>query len=160
VSATPPLPSDTFARNLRQERERQGMSQAQLAAKIAEILGVNVDPSAVTRIEKQERAVRLDEAVAAAQALDMPLAALITEEHVRENERLIQTHLLDLAKAERRWEEQRQEVLRLTRIIQTLSADSAMAHDLDPRLKAALDARIPVNIDDADASLEVTDPDE
>lgn len=122
------------------------MSQAELAGKISEILGVNVDPSAVTRIEKQERAVRLDEAVAAARALDVPLAVLITEEPVRENEQLIQTHLLDLAKAERRWEEQRQEVLRLTRTIQTLSADSAMAHDLDPRLKAALDARIPADI--------------
>jgi len=142
------------------------MSQAHLAAKIAEILGVNVDPSAVTRIEKQERAVRLDEAVAAARALEIPLAALITEDQVREHEQLIQTHLLDLATAERRWEEQRQEVLRLTRIIQTLSADSAMAHDLDPRLKAALDARIPADIDEIRSSpgaagrLEVTDPDE
>lgn len=116
-----PMPTDVFAHRLRLERERQKLSQAELARRIAAELGTNVDPSAVTRIEQQTRAVRLDEAVAAAKALDVPLTMLISEDagaHVRAQ---MQEYLEQLAVAHQAWEEQRQEVLRLTQAIQTLA---------------------------------------
>src|ERR1041385_8510014 len=56
-----PLPGGLFARRLRQERERLGISQAELARRMAALLGTNVDSTAITRIEQQTRAVRLDE---------------------------------------------------------------------------------------------------
>lgn len=71
---------DTFARRLREERSRVGMSQTALAAHIAELTSHSIDGTAVTRIEQSRRAVRLDEAVAAAAALEVPLMALVTEE--------------------------------------------------------------------------------
>lgn len=119
------LPSDVFAKRLRQERERRRMSQAQLADGIADLLGTNIDPTAVTRIEKQERAVRLDEAVAAAEALGLPLSALLGDDLVHANEYRIQVALLELGTAQRRWEEQRQETLRLMRIIETLTGENS-----------------------------------
>ncbi|MFP3397351.1 helix-turn-helix domain-containing protein [Brevibacterium sp. H602] len=71
-------PTDTFARRLREERARADVSQTALAKRISEILGYSVDGTAVTRIERSQRAVRLDEAVAAAEALDVPLMTLLT----------------------------------------------------------------------------------
>lgn len=136
-----PLPSDTFARRLRQERERRGITQAQLADRIAELLGIHLDPTAVTRIEKQERAVRLDEAVAAAKALGLPLAALLEEDMVQRNGQEIQQRLIELTEAQQVWERQRQEIQRLTVLIQTLSAEVRAVYQLDPRLQAAIDDR-------------------
>jgi len=69
----------TFARRLRQERERAGMTQTELAKRVAELLGTALDPSALTRVEKFERGVRLEEAVRIAQVLDVPLASLLDE---------------------------------------------------------------------------------
>ncbi|MDP9903251.1 helix-turn-helix domain-containing protein [Arthrobacter bambusae] len=115
------LPSDTFTRLLRIERERQRISQAELARRMAGTLGTNVDPTAVTRIEQQTRAVRLDEAVAMATALGVPLAALLAEDQVGENEALKQRYLVELAAAQRQWEQSRQEIGRLTSLIQSLS---------------------------------------
>jgi transcriptional regulator with XRE-family HTH domain len=75
-------PAEVGARmkRLRQERDRLSISQAELARRIAEVLGQNVDPSAVTRIEQQTRAVRLDEAVAAAEALEVPITLLVSDD--------------------------------------------------------------------------------
>lgn len=130
------LPSDIFARRLRQERERRKMSQAQLADGIANLLGTNIDPTAVTRIEKQERAVRLDEAVAAAEALGLPLSALLGEELLTANEYRIQVALLELGTAQQRWEEQRLETLRLMHVIQTLTAENAPSTRTDSQADA------------------------
>ncbi|MFJ5108145.1 MULTISPECIES: helix-turn-helix domain-containing protein [unclassified Glutamicibacter] len=69
-----------FARRLRQERVAAGMSQTELARRISECLGTAVDGSAITRIESQGRSVKLEEAVAAAQALGVPLAVLVSGE--------------------------------------------------------------------------------
>ncbi|MFB7917093.1 helix-turn-helix domain-containing protein [Streptomyces sp. NPDC056061] len=145
-----PLPGDLFARHLRQERERQNVSQAELARRIAGILGTNVDPSAVTRIEQQTRAVRLDEAVAAAQALDVPLILLTSEDPAGEREAQLQQYRAELALAQREWEKKGLEIQRLSRAIQTLTGDmDALPDDtlspvsLDPRLQEAIDARVP-----------------
>lgn len=71
------LPGQTFARRLREERGRVGLSQAALADRLAEVLNQKIDASAITRIEKYERAVRLDEAVVIAELLDVPLEAML-----------------------------------------------------------------------------------
>ena len=72
-------PGQTFARRLREERIRAGLSQATLAERLAELLNQKVDASAITRIEKHERAVRLDEAVVIAELLDLPLPAMLRD---------------------------------------------------------------------------------
>ncbi|MEU7317904.1 helix-turn-helix transcriptional regulator [Streptomyces sp. NPDC007083] len=145
-----PLPVDLFARRLRQEREHQGISQAELARRIADILGTNVDPSAVTRIEQQMRAVRLDEAVAAAQALGVPLVFLLNDDPTAEEEAELQRYLAEYALAQRQWEKSRREMLRLTRIIQTITGGTD--------LQALLDARGPVE-DQEEGGGGSTDPD-
>ncbi len=61
---------------MRRERERRGWTQAELAAKLAEV-GVNLHPSAIAKIELREvvrpRTIRLDEAQAIAYVLGLPL---------------------------------------------------------------------------------------
>lgn len=124
-----PLPGDVFARLLRRERERVRMSQAELARRIAQHLGVALDPTAITRIEQQTRAVRLDEAVAAAEVLQVPLIVLLSAEALQVNEAEIERHLMELAVAEREWEQARQKVARITRVVQQLSAEEKALHE-------------------------------
>lgn len=138
-----PLPSDLFARRVRQERERLSLSQAALARRCAEFLGTNFDPSTVTRIEQQTRAVRLDEAVALARALDVPLPVLLSDDPEAENQARLQEYVAELAIAQRNWERQRVEVQRLVQAIQALSGGGTLPESLDPRLRDAIDARIP-----------------
>lgn len=71
--------SETFARRLRAERELAGVSQTELASRVSVALGVTFYSTAVTKIEKRDREVKLEEAVALAHALNLPLVALITE---------------------------------------------------------------------------------
>ena len=80
------LPSDIFARRLREERSRANLSQAAFAARVSELLGYTIDGSAVTRIESTKRAVRLDEAVAIAKALGLSLVDMIPSEYSLEEE--------------------------------------------------------------------------
>lgn len=155
-TAMNPLPGDLFARRLRQERDHLGISQAELARRMAALLGTNFDSTAITRIEQQTRAVRLDEAVTAAEALGVPLITLISDNYARENEAEIQNQLAQLALAEQEWEKMRQKIHRITRIIQQLSAERNAFHShalnvnpetaddykLDPETRAALDARM------------------
>ncbi|MYR57344.1 helix-turn-helix domain-containing protein [Streptomyces sp. SID625] len=150
------LPADLFARRLRQERERLGISQAELARRMAALLGANVDSTAITRIEQQTRAVRLDEAVTAAEALGVPLITLVSDNYARENEAEIQKQLAELALAEQEWERLRRKIHRITQTIQHLSAEreafrshaldvtpeAAEDYELDPGTQAALDARM------------------
>lgn len=42
-------------------------------------MGIQIDPTVITKIEKGTRAVRLDEAVYAARALGVPLSVLVTD---------------------------------------------------------------------------------
>ncbi|MFD2024184.1 MULTISPECIES: helix-turn-helix domain-containing protein [Promicromonospora] len=151
-----PLPGDLFARRLRQERARLGISQAELARRMARLLGENVESTRITRIEQMTRAVRLDEAVAAADSLGVPLIVLVSDDAARENEAEIQERLAELAAAEQLWEKQRHEVARITREIQLLSAEreqlrkhardadpkTRVDYKLDPEHQAAIDARV------------------
>lgn len=140
-----PLPGDLFARRLRQERERLGISQAELARRMAALLGTNVDSTAITRIEQQTRAVRLDEAVTAAEALGVPLITLVSDNYARKNEAEIQNQLAELALAEQEWERLRQQIHRITQTIQQLSAEReafrSHALDVNPETMRRLRAR-------------------
>lgn len=137
-----PLPGDLFARRLRQEREHQGISQAELARRVAAVLGSNVDPTAVTRIEQQARAVRLDEAVAMAQALDVPLSMLLVDDPDAEHDARMQELVAELTIAQREWELARRRVTRLTRAIQTLGGMGD--EELPDDLAESIDARVPL----------------
>lgn len=78
-------PEARFARRLREERRAARMTQADLAARVSELRGSALDSSAITRLERAERSVRLDDAVYLAEALGVPLASLLSdgEEHDR-----------------------------------------------------------------------------
>ncbi|ALN14337.1 helix-turn-helix domain-containing protein [Acidipropionibacterium acidipropionici] len=70
-----------FVRRLRQERRAARMTQAVLASRMTERLdGVAIDASIVTRIERGQRGVSLDEAVAAAESVGVPLTRLLDPE--------------------------------------------------------------------------------
>lgn len=97
--------TETFARRLTEERQRAGLSQAALAARITDLIGRSMDPSAVARAEKHERAIRLDEAVAIADVLQMPLASLLRDkdaidEEIDELRRDLSLHRWQLSQAE------------------------------------------------------------
>lgn len=123
---------------------------------MAALLGANVDSTAITRIEQQTRAVRLDEAVTAAEALGVPLITLVSDNYARENEVEIQNQLAELALAEQEWERLRRRIHGITQTIQQLSAErdafrshaldvnpeTASDYELDPKTRAALGARM------------------
>ncbi|XVX21484.1 helix-turn-helix domain-containing protein [Actinomycetota bacterium] len=69
-----------YRRRLREERRAAGLTQAEFAELLSARLGVHLDATTVTRMETGPRGVRLDEAVAAAEALRLPLAALLRDE--------------------------------------------------------------------------------
>jgi transcriptional regulator with XRE-family HTH domain len=62
-----------FGRATRVAREGRSWSQRRLATELANH-GLKLDPSAITRIENGQRAVRLGEAATIAAVLEMPLA--------------------------------------------------------------------------------------
>ena len=115
--------SDNFARRLRSERERLGVTQTQLARVIARILGQNVDPSAINRIELGTRAVRLEEAVAAAEALDVSLTALVYGASTEELDDRIAEAVDQLSEAHRDLVDSRARVTRLRSLIQHLEEE-------------------------------------
>ena len=115
--------SDNFARRLRYERERLGVTQTQLARVIARILGQNVDPSAINRIELGTRAVRLEEAVAAAEALDVSLTALVYGASTEELDDRIAEAVNQLSEAHRDLVDSRARVTRLRSLIQHLEEE-------------------------------------
>jgi len=65
-----------FAKRLREQRTRRGWSQTMLADRMR-TEGVDLHPTAITRMESGERGIRLNEAVAAAAALTVPLEHLL-----------------------------------------------------------------------------------
>lgn len=71
--------SETFIRQLRIAREKAGLSQTGLARRMSERLPKSIDGTAITRMESGGRTVRLVDAIAAADALGVPLASLINE---------------------------------------------------------------------------------
>lgn len=80
------IATETFARRLREERQRAGLSQAALAGRLSELVDRRIDPSALARSETGERAVRLDEAAAIADILDVPLGAMLRDRDAVDDE--------------------------------------------------------------------------
>lgn len=119
------LPSDVFAVRLRAHREHLNVSQAELARRMSQILGVTVHPSMLTRIEQQTRTPRLDEAVALAQGLGIPIAVLLSEDPIEQRDAQLQQLRLELASAQRAWDNQRQDVERLMMAIQIMTGSTA-----------------------------------
>ena len=91
-----------FGARVKEMRERQKLSQRRLSELLGE-RGVRLDPTAITRLEKEgERGVRLSEAAAIAAVLDINLNEFIYE-HSDPEERLnalrsISDHNLNLAR--------------------------------------------------------------
>lgn len=79
-------PESMFVRRLRDERNQQGLSLAALSERLSDQLGVTLDKSALARVERSERGVRLDEAVAIAKALGLRLEDMIPSEYSLEEE--------------------------------------------------------------------------
>lgn len=79
-------PAETFARRLREERERAGLSQVEFARRLSAVLAREFDPSSLTRVEQQKRGVKLDEAVRIAEVLGVPLANLLRDSSLAEDE--------------------------------------------------------------------------
>jgi transcriptional regulator with XRE-family HTH domain len=77
--------SQTFTRRVREERERRGWSQAELSRRVA-ALGHKLDKDAMSKLEGGERRVTLDDGIALAAALDVPLHALLLGEPDEEME--------------------------------------------------------------------------
>lgn len=71
-------PGATFARRLREVRQAKDMTQAELARRLTDLLDVRIDGAVITKIEKGDRGVRLEEAVYSAEILDVPLESLVT----------------------------------------------------------------------------------
>jgi transcriptional regulator with XRE-family HTH domain len=69
-------PSENFTRRLREARTRRGWTQAELAKRVT-ALGHSLDKTAVTKLEGGNRKVTLDDAVALAAALDVPVLSLL-----------------------------------------------------------------------------------
>jgi len=65
-------PSETFAARLRETREARGKSQAKLAEQ------VGMSRAALLRVERNERGLLLDEAIALSASLSVSLAHLLT----------------------------------------------------------------------------------
>lgn len=72
----PPLVGEVFARRLREARNARRWTQQDLVGRLAE-LDAAMDRTVLARIEKGQRDVRLEEAVALAAALDVALVNLI-----------------------------------------------------------------------------------
>jgi ribosome-binding protein aMBF1 (putative translation factor) len=71
-------PEQVFAKRMRQVRERRGWSQAKLADWMR-TYGVDLHSTAITRIERGERSISLNEASAVAAALGVLLVELLQE---------------------------------------------------------------------------------
>lgn len=66
-----------FAARLKALRVTESMSQAKLSRMVTSAVGYAVDSTAITRVEKGERLIRLGEAAAIAEALGVPLASML-----------------------------------------------------------------------------------
>jgi transcriptional regulator with XRE-family HTH domain len=122
-----PTPGQTFARRLREERTRAGLSQAALAERLTAQLDQKVDASAITRLEKHERAARLDEAVAIAELLDLPLPAMLrdsesVDEQVAELRRDLSLEQWRASRAEEELQQAQESTAAIRRLIAELEA--------------------------------------
>lgn len=79
--------ADRFGSRVRLVREARGLSQRELARLLTEA-GYRIDASAITRVERGERAARLPEAVAIAAVLETTVGELLGESDAPASRRL------------------------------------------------------------------------
>lgn len=70
-------PEAVLADRIRRARETAGMTQPQLAERLYQQSGIKLDPTAITRMERGNRTIRLNEAVHLAAILDIKLLDLV-----------------------------------------------------------------------------------
>ena len=119
--------SQVFAQRLREERARAGLTQSELATRISDVLGTVVYGSGITRVEKGERAVKLEEAVAMAQVLGVELSSMLVGSS--ELERVLAEHRAALIAAQARFEEVRAEMARLSIFVAHLEEQRAAGQE-------------------------------
>lgn len=83
-----PTPEQAVGRRMRFLRNSRGLSQTALADRMTS-LGVKVDGSAVTRMERGTRTITVNEAVTIAEALDVSLTLLLRAPSEPEEELMI-----------------------------------------------------------------------
>ncbi len=69
--------ADAFASGVREARTIRGWTQVDLARHLAES-GVRLDPTAITRLERGDRGVRIGEAVALAASLGLSIEDVLS----------------------------------------------------------------------------------
>lgn len=79
-----------FAENVRRERNKRGWSQAEVARRLREVGLEQFHPTTVSRIENQERPVRLSEAALFASIFETTVAKLVAN-HIEEVELLVES---------------------------------------------------------------------
>ena len=70
-------PSMSFIQTMRETRKSLSMTQEDLAVLASHHLGRTIDAITITRIEKDQRTLQLNEAVAIAKALQLPLYKML-----------------------------------------------------------------------------------
>lgn len=70
-------PSMSFIQTMRETRKSRSMTQEDLAVLASHHLGRTIDAITITRIEKDQRTLQLNEAVAIAKALQLPLYKML-----------------------------------------------------------------------------------
>jgi len=90
-----------FAENVKKVREALGISQAELARQMQEAGFPGIHPTAIRRIEAQERAVKLGEAEALARLLGRPVRRMILPSITHEYVVRMQDDLEDFMSATR-----------------------------------------------------------
>lgn len=106
---------ELVGRNVRAYREARGWTQRQLADRLRE-LGWPLDDTAITRVEKGQRSLRVAQARQIAAALEKPISVLFTSDtYARLNSTGLEyvTRLNDLGRAMARFLEQEDELRRV-----------------------------------------------
>lgn len=88
-----PTPEERFAQLVREKREALGWSQEELARRVSAATGTTFHQTGITRIEKQARSIRLNEALVLAGVLGIELGPLAQtlNDRVRSEQNLIVT---------------------------------------------------------------------
>jgi cell division inhibitor SepF len=125
-----------FARRLRETREAAGLSQVRLAALLADQAGMELDPTAITRIERGQRGIALREAYSLAHVLGVPLEYLCRPYPQPEAEQLslaLQRAKLEYAEAEAEANSARHHLAEIAQQVQALEAelDAARASEAE-----------------------------
>lgn len=126
-------PSDTFIATMRKIRKSLGLTQAELAAHVSEHLGRTIDGPTMTRIETGQRPLKLDEAVAIAKVLQVPLCEMLPAEFTITEELAALEHkraaaIAEVLKIDMRREEISAQQLRIEARLKELRSQSDIAN--------------------------------